>query len=1716
MKFDITTFKPNSTGLFRIKKNDYLCENCRSILEGNDYDKCPHCDAKSVPEKAYLSFRHAVESSFEADRLRHISDAIDEYPDFVEAYFIRGSIYFKMSKYTEALNDLTKSYEIYSDNYEELKKLAFIYAKCAKPEEAEKIYLKVLNIKEDDLETLLYLALLYGNSNDRLNQIKYYKKILEMDPDHLMALKELGKLYLEVEMFDECINITTKALKIQKDVTALTNRGIAYKKTAQEGKAIQDYYQSLNIINALIESSKDTPENLYARAYLNSKFDNDIEALKDLELLVKHYPTRPKYSQFLINTLLNLKKYDNAVIVIDNYINVFGEDKEMFLAKAKILFETKKYDESWASLNSYTTEEIEPIEALIMKGKICIYREEFEEARTFFDKALSQKPNDKAIYYNLLEVSEKSGNIPHQIRYLNILLNFDNSDSELLKKSSYAYFRQGDINESYNYLKKYLKTNPFDKDVFTLQFDILYRKGDLIDLDSLMKEHKDLLDNGNILHFIFLALKNRNEELFEDWFKTLKIIQLSSNEIIDLIDILISNKKEANVKKILEEADNNLFDKRLLEISFNFYYENDFEKADFYGEKLYEMKFENELFQKRFLQLLNSKGDYKRIVSFSNTLLEKKEEGEIFYLRGLAYYMLNKKLKSVKDLERAEELGFCNDSLLETKAKAYFDLEKFDKSISLFLRISDYNEEHINFIIDVYHKTKNFQSGFDFTLKILKKSISMFVLYHNALFAYNLNNQNACMEAISLYVQNFGESAEIETLKADVLMQSGKFKEASEIYFILKVKNEESEDLAFKLYNSYYKLNLNENLEDLLKKASKQFSNSQNIKKLMIMNLIKLSKFDEATELFEHEHLKIDKDLLNSIMTAYEKSKKIDKALDLLNSLDNFEFSGDINYYRGKIYETTGDFEKALKEYNHAIESQINNFEFYFTRGNVNLILNYFKDALSDFLDSRRLGCNHDRLNFLIGFCYEKLKNFDESIKFYNKHLDNNSVDLQILSSRASCYMELNEFDKAISDLDIVLSSNENSIVDLLNRGNALLSLKKYEEAIKDFSKLINFGKGSKTIFLTRGLCYTNILEFKNAVDDFDKVLDTDPSNCEALLNRGLAHLNTGNLQKGIIDLENYLKSNDDTKVKLQLANAFYENKEFDKAKIYYEELLESYNNNFSIHQNLAECLSIEKNFSESIKHLDKAIQIGEKSKIDKEILSNLILQKAIVYLNSGNDKKAFEEFKKAENLTEDKSNVYVSRGVHYFKIEDYNNAISDFNHVLESDPNNIDVLEKLFISEKKLDHTENALDLCDKILKIDNNKAEFTLHKANLYFSKKDYSNASLSYSDYHSKIEGTSESYLNSSISYFENGEYNKSLEEIGKAINLDKNCSNLYLARTKIYNKLNDFDNMLKDYRTALDLDPENSIALKNYGNILFYSGNLIEASIVFKKLVKIDPANSEYHYRKADIEFNQKNNIAAKASIGKAIERNNIKHEYYKLHSEILFRLGELDNAIDQINNAINLDGNISDYYRIRAELLLKKNDLKKAMLDIDKAIVLNDSNAEFYHLRSKINANQNNKEESISDLTKAYEISNDVVYLKLRGEKYFTTKQYQKAIDDYEKANSDILDGGDLKRMAVSYYKVGELNKSISALTKLLNLVGDDIEALIKRANTFMKTGDYSGAIEDYSRILKLEPKLVLVYSSRAIAYQKAGLHNESEADFGKYLEMTYNMPFSRK
>ena len=199
---------------------------------------------------------------------------------------------------------------------------------------------------------------------------------------------------------------------------------------------------------------------------------------------------------------------------------------------------------------------------------------------------------------------------------------------------------------------------------------------------------------------------------------------------------------------------------------------------------------------------------------------------------------------------------------------------------------------------------------------------------------------------------------------------------------------------------------------------------------------------------------------------------------------------------RGHYFYQTNQSEKALEDFNTAIEMNPFNPGTYLGRIAVYLSRHDNQKALQDY----------DRYIALLSSLENRGQVTDQLLS-------------DALGNKGALYSGMRKYEKALPDLDLAIKLNPQNLTNYLNRASAYMQLQEYDKAINDFNTCHQYDPDNADILNDRGVCYLRLGDAKTALADFNEAIAISGSNPAYYINRAFAYQKLGRVAEARKDI---------------------------------------------------------------------------------------------------------------------------------------------------------------------------------------------------------------------------------------------------------------------------------------------------------------------------------------------------------------------------------------------------------------------------------------------------------------------------------------------------------------------------------------------------------------------------------------------------------------------
>ncbi|MBX3063755.1 MAG: tetratricopeptide repeat protein [Anaerolineae bacterium] len=279
----------------------------------------------------------------------------------------------------------------------------------------------------------------------------------------------------------------------------------------------------------------------------------------------------------------------------------------------------------------------------------------------------------------------------------------------------------------------------------------------------------------------------------------------------------------------------------------------------------------------------------------------------------------------------------------------------------------------------------------------------------------------------------------------------------------------------------------------------------------------------------------------------YESSGELEKAEADVNAFIQLApDAGDGYHYRGNIRHWRGDYENAIADQTKAIELAPNEGIFYFYRAAARLSINDLEGARADWEESLRLGTGHAMSEAAIFHNLAGIKqrqgDFEGALAIYDKAISllptlvgNDANVAQMYINRGDLRQKRDDKLGAIADYDEAIRIAPKNVWAYVLRGTLYIALDNLEKALSDLSHAIGLDPGSFQAFNNRGWARQCNKDYDGALEDYNQAIFLNSELVIAYNNRAKLQMRKRDYAAAIEDCAAILRLESDNSFALHL-----------------------------------------------------------------------------------------------------------------------------------------------------------------------------------------------------------------------------------------------------------------------------------------------------------------------------------------------------------------------------------------------------------------------------------------------------------------------------------------------------------------------------------------------------------------------------------------------------
>lgn len=244
------------------------------------------------------------------------------------------------------------------------------------------------------------------------------------------------------------------------------------------------------------------------------------------------------------------------------------------------------------------------------------------------------------------------------------------------------------------------------------------------------------------------------------------------------------------------------------------------------------------------------------------------------------------------------------------------------------------------------------------------------------------------------------------------------------------------------------------------------------------------------------------------------------------------------------------------------------------------------------------------------------------------------------------------------------------------------------------------------------------------------------------------------------------------------------------------------------------------------------------------------------------------------------------------------------------------------------------------------------------------------------------------------------------------------------------------------------------------------------------------------------------------------------EGLRLKGVSLFYQNRMDEAYQLFSELIEKFPLFPDAYFYRFEILIELVKFGEARIDALSLISIDQSNPEYLNKLIIVDEYLGHYESVIETCDKILNLyPNDSLFLATRGGAKLELKQFENAIQDFEKSliNSDEIEQSlNYNNIGFAYSNLGEYQKAKKALIKSLELDETEPFALNNLGFVLSKLGEVEKGLNLINQSIKIAPENSYAFKNRAKIFLERGDLSKAKKDLHQAKELDYEILYGNE
>jgi tetratricopeptide (TPR) repeat protein len=335
----------------------------------------------------------------------------------------------------------------------------------------------------------------------------------------------------------------------------------------------------------------------------------------------------------------------------------------------------------------------------------------------------------------------------------------------------------------------------------------------------------------------------------------------------------------------------------------------------------------------------------------------------------------------------------------------------------------------------------------------------------------------------------------------------------------------------------------------------------------------------------------------------------------------------------------------------------------------------------------------------------------------------------------------------------------------------------------------------------------------------------------------------------------------------------------------------------------------------------------------------------------------------------------------------------------------------------------------------------------------------------------------YLESGKKYYEKAKYREAAIQFSNALQVDPRFADAHYQLAQTYLKMGSYPAAYQELRRTVDLQPDNTRAQLDIGNLLLAGRQFDEAEKHAQGVLDKHPGDADAHALLANVREAKGDADAALQEIRKAIELSPNRAQFYMNLGLFLANAKQFSEAEAADKKAFELDPKSSRPLLAMASLYAGQQRWSDAEQVLQKAVSVEPNSVEPRIILARFYLGEQKKDRAEQTLAEAKKaMPDDATAYRLLGDFYAATGDLDKAIAEYASLFDQHPNDLPLKKTYISALLQKGRTADVTRLNdEILKKNPKDVEAQIIRGRVLIGEKKGSDAIQALDTAVKIEP-----------------------------------------